>query len=134
MIDEKKLIKVLCELGKETEKQKKNAEKDPQQGMFEFALTNQLAMLNNVIEKVKEQPKIGEWIPCSERLPSKEECSKYREAFIVTVDANGLKTMAMEFEYTTIRGKEIGRWIWYDRVNIPWEVIAWKPLPDPYKG
>ena len=72
------------------------------------------------------------WIKCKDRLPTEKECGDYRGHFLVTVYANKHTTMYMEYEYTTVRGKEVGRWIWNDRVNIPWEVIAWQPLPEPY--
>lgn len=85
-------------------------------------------------KSAEEQPKIGGWIPCSERLPTKKECGNYRGHFLVTVYTNKLTTLYMEYEYTTIRGKEVGRWLWNDRVNIPWEVIAWQPLPEAYHG
>ena len=74
----------------------------------------------------------GGWIKCNDRLPTKKECGDYRGSFIVTVYTNKLTTLYMEYEHTIVRGKEVGRWIWNDRVNIPWEVIAWKPLPEPY--
>ena len=74
----------------------------------------------------------GGWIKCKDRLPTEKECGDYRGHFLVTVYANKHTTMYMEYEYTTVRGKEVGRWIWNDRVNIPWEVIAWQPLPEPY--
>lgn len=73
------------------------------------------------------------WILVKDRLPTKEECGNYRGHFLVTVYAPELKTLYMEYEYTTIRGKEVGRWTWYDRVNIPWEVIAWRKFPEPYR-
>ncbi len=71
------------------------------------------------------------WIKCKDRLPTKKECGNYRGRFIVTVYTNKLTTLYMEYEYAIVRGKEVGRWIWNDRVNIPWEVIAWQPLPKP---
>ncbi len=74
----------------------------------------------------------GGWILSKDRLPTKEECGNYRGHFLVTVYASELKTLCMEYEYTTIRGKEVGRWTWCDGVNIPWEVIAWKKFPEPY--
>lgn len=70
------------------------------------------------------------WI--TDRVPTEEECGSWRGNFLVTVYTDELKTMYMEYEYTTIRGKKIGRWIWCDRVNIPWKVIAWRKLPEPY--
>lgn len=72
----------------------------------------------------------GRWI--TGRTPTKEECGNYGRTFNVTVDANGLQTMSMKFEYETVRGKEVCRWKWFDRLS-PWEVIAWKPLPEPYR-
>lgn len=61
---------------------------------------------------VKEQPKIGEWIPSIERLP--EERGNYLvqfdDGFIATVE----------------RGDE---WfLWADSGD----VVAWMPLPEPY--
>ena len=74
------------------------------------------------------------WISCSERLPSKEECGPYgRGEFQVTISQyDGNKTTVMDYEYTTVRGKEVSRWKWNGRVS-PWEVIAWKPLSEPFK-
>ena len=75
----------------------------------------------------------GGWILSKDRLPTKEECGNYRGHFLVTVYASELKTLCMEYEYTTIRGKGVGKWTWCDRANIPWEVIAWKKFPEPYR-
>jgi len=75
MIDENKLIKELCELGKSVEKHIKESEKNQGEAAIEFGLRNQLAMLHNVIKKVKEQPKTDKWILRSERLP--EESGYY---------------------------------------------------------
>ena len=71
------------------------------------------------------------WI--TDRIPTKEECGDFRRNwFQTTVDANGLHTIPMQYEYTTSRGKEISRWLAYGRIS-PWEVIAWKPMDEPYK-
>lgn len=66
-----------------------------------------------------------------DRVPTKEECNGYEKEFAVTVDANGIKTLVMDFVYETVRGKEVARWKWRDRIS-PWEVIAWHKLPEPY--
>lgn len=71
----------------------------------------------------------GGWI--TGRVPTKEECGRWRGKFLVTVYANEPTVMYMEYEYTEIRGKEVGRWIWCDKVNIPWEVVAWRKFPEP---
>lgn len=73
----------------------------------------------------------GGWI--TDRIPTKEECgdSLLGKEFAVTIDSNGRKTMVMDFVYETVRGKEVSRWKWRDRIS-PWEVIAWHKLPEPY--
>ncbi len=73
------------------------------------------------------------WIPCSERLPSKEECGAYgSKEFQVTIPQSCRnKTISMHFAYETVRGKEVARWKWRGSIS-PWEVIAWKNLDAPY--
>ena len=45
-----------------------------------------------IIERIEDQPKVGEWIPCSERLPNVEDFikayrrKKYSAEFIVMID------------------------------------------------
>lgn len=87
-----------------------------------------------ILEEVPTAFKNDDWIPCSERLPSKEECGTYGSGeFQVTIPQyDGNKTTVMDYEYTTVRGKEISRWKWNGRLS-PWEVIAWKPLSEPFK-
>ena len=104
MIDEKKLIKAFEE-----------------NNMF----------LPEVVEKlINDQPKVDEWI--TGRSPTKEECGEYgHKEFQVTATTNNKTTLVMDYCYETVRGKEVGRWKWHDRLS-PWEVIAWKPLSKPY--
>ena len=73
----------------------------------------------------------GGWI--YDRVPTKEECGRWRGKILVTVYTNEPTVMYMEYKYTEIRGKEVGRWIWCDKVNIPWEVVAWRKFPEPYR-
>lgn len=63
------------------------------------------------IEVIKEMPKSGEWIPCSERLP--EKFGKY-----LVTEVNIFIPQIRLFE---------GTW---DALN---EVIAWMPLPERHK-
>ena len=104
MIDEKKLIKDFDE--------------------------NNMFLPEAVERLINNQPKVDEWI--TDRNPTKEECGEFGYTnFQVTVNTNKLTTLVMNFEYTTIRGKDVARWKWNDRIS-PWEVIAWKPLSKPY--
>lgn len=74
---------------------------------------------NTVVELIKSQPPADQWIPCSERLPQDEQ------------DVLG----------TTDEG--IVKKVWYNKYSKTWygspftrreTVIAWMPLPVPYKG
>ena len=65
------------------------------------------------------EPKRGEWVPCSERLPSESE--QDNELGVLVTLGNGYS--GIQFDW--VRDGEH----WYD-----WDgyVIAWMPLPKPY--
>jgi hypothetical protein len=73
----------------------------------------------------------NQWVSAKDRLPDDSEsgCN-----FICFTNATGKSNgvIPMEYEVTTIRGKTIRRWRWYDRIS-PWEVTHWMPLPEPPK-
>ena len=85
-------------------------------------------------EEVEKMRDGHRWIPVTERLP---ETRKYRTTFLATVSCEfwkNNKTLVVEWENTTVRGKDVSRWIWNDRLfPEEWEIIAWQPLPSPYK-
>ena len=99
MIDEKKLIE--------------DIEKE-----IEFAMKcNMPAMvagMRQIASIIENQPKTGEWIPCSERLPEKE--GKY----LVTLDKWNIVSFA---DFKNLK--------YNPHFNAP--VIAWQPLPEPFK-
>ena len=73
--------------------------------------------------------KFNEWIKTSEQLPP--EPSKYcTDRYLATVINNQVVTV--NYVKTTVRGKEVLRWEWQGRV-CPWDIIAWRPFPEPYK-
>ena len=114
MIDEKKLIE---DVEKEIEFAMKCNMPEMVAGMWQIA---------SIIEN---QPKVGEWIPCSERLPeaedlheiSIEKCMCYliqRRCGVMNV-AHYIKVYGEPyFEAHCIKFKD---------------VIAWMPLPNPYR-
>lgn len=59
-----------------------------------------------------------EWIPCSERLP--DESGKY----LVTCRKFG----KLETTWNIFYGGDHASWLWND------EIIAWMPLPEPWRG
>jgi len=79
----------------------------------------------NIVSEVEAEYGNG-WIPCSERLPSREEYQKSNGQFIVS---DGNRTYATYFDiYDTLKFGEptIGGF------RIDRFVIAWMPLPYPY--
>ena len=105
-------------------------------------------VLESIIGTVNSQPKVGEWIPCSERLP---ENAKRKGAFCP-------KYQVMT-QYGVTEGwynPEHGCWyilVWFldnnfeesnidlekgdipKRLRVPKRmVVAWQPLPEPWKG
>lgn len=66
----------------------------------------------DIMASIEDLPSSNEWIPCSERLPEPYES-------VIVTDSKG-----RVFENYRIK---IG---WSKGFNI----IAWQPLPNPYKG
>ena len=72
-----------------------------------------------VITMIEEVPTIEEqWIPCSERLPKNRLCVLVTYKYEYGLIDHGI----------TWYGQAEGKW------NTSREVIAWMPLPEPYKG
>ena len=80
-----------------------------------------------IVNQVAEEYKSNDgWIPCEERLPSKEEYQKCNGQFIVS---DGNRTYATYFDiYDTLRFGEPT----IEKFRIDKCVIAWQPLPQPY--
>lgn len=77
-----------------------------------------LAIIDEIIELIKSQPLVSQWIPCSERLP--EESNRYE----ITIEHDSKQLTGTAY-YST---KE-GRWGTYTNY-----VTAWRErLSEPYK-
>lgn len=117
MIDERKLIE--------------DFEKEFKPHYNEFGDYEYLARMNlkGILSVISKQLKVGEWIPCSERLPEKNGM------YFITLkdlDFNGECHCFTEFRYYSSRKKKWDEGI--ERDNPGMEIIAWMPLPEPYKG
>ncbi len=87
------------------------------------------SLLNDILIKIVEsQPKIGEWIPCSERLPE-EKINP------VTKDFYEYQVTFQSDEVTDIRHYKFGRGHWWNGPGIMDQyVIAWYPRPESYQS
>lgn len=80
-----------------------------------------------LMDKIKTQEKTGDWISCTERLPS-EYC---RCLVTVLKEQNGeFETDVREDTYVELEGV----WDWHSiHEGITDNIIAWQPLPSPYE-
>lgn len=115
MIDEKKLIEDLKESGMIADNEYGNA----------------------MVDFIENQPKVGEWIPCSERLPDEpDNTTDYPNDDIVTGRVKKY-TVTIEDAVKATNLYYLGNGKWYDNVygGIYDNVLAWQPqiMPDAYK-
>ena len=73
------------------------------------------------------EPKRGEWIPCSERLPNENG------DYLVTLENGVVKILG----YSTIQRTTYPKGFYYIKDGFSWRqmqnpVVAWMPLPKPY--
>jgi hypothetical protein len=78
------------------------------------------------IDRIKKQPKVGEWIPVSERLPEPPRENPeldycLLDMYLVSINEEGYPVRALW------DGKDFGDGM------IKLDVKAWMPLPEPYK-
>ena len=70
----------------------------------------------------------GEWIPCSERLPSENG------DYLVTLENGVVKILG----YSTTQRTTYPKGFYYIKDGFSWRqmqnpVVAWMPLPEPYR-
>ena len=74
--------------------------------------------INKIVDELEKQPK---WIPCSERLPERDEN-------VLTYHRNE----SFDYQYVSWIDDYSGKWAGFIG-NLSDEVLAWMPLPEEYK-
>ena len=72
----------------------------------------------------------SQWIPCSERLPKKEERSYW-----ICLDGGGQCQCRWTNDMYGFGANKYSKWVWHimDKPQYS-KVVAWMPLPEPYGG
>lgn len=137
MIDEK----VLLQSRPEALNDKMDMDLQNQKGGYNNGWNDCLFMF---IDRIKKQPKVGKWIPVTERLPEEYESvlakfygtdqgikalwrTRSKEVLVCIVYDDGSRSVTTSY---TLDGK------WHierRRVLLDFKVIAWMPLPKPMK-
>lgn len=122
MIDEKKLI-----------------EEIENTGFFIAGLRSGKEMLRKylteyrkaIVKIINNQPKVDNWIPCSERLP--DGCSDAEIEVIVSTHESYSETVIDDSGFALYYpGTNKFHSVYGDRLDITEYVVAWQPLPTPY--
>lgn len=119
--------------------------------MMDMDLQNQKGGYNNgwndclfyFIDLIKKQPKVGEWIPVSERLPKEHDSifakfygtDKWNSKLWRTVSDRVLVTVKYDDGTRIVKESHThdGKWV-DEKRNINLKVEAWMPLPKPYRS
>ncbi len=105
------------------------------QNEYSERLAERLRATNNLLKKVRKKQLNSGWIPVSERLPNEEECNKHKtdelsanyRKFLCTIKIQDYESQTRELYFSEI-------WGWkYGAEDYNKYVIAWQPLPEPYK-
>lgn len=97
------------------------------------------------IDIIKKQPKVGEWIPVTERMPEEHDSifaklygtDKWSNALWRTQSKEVLVTIEYEDGVRTVKSSHTtdGKWVLEKRAKLnKCKVVAWMPLPELYKG
>lgn len=97
------------------------------------------------IDIIKKQPKVGEWIPVSERLPEEHDSifaklygtDKWSDALWRTQSKEVLVTLEYEDGIRTVKSSHTtdGKWSIEKKTTLSkFKVVAWMELLKPYEG
>lgn len=139
MIDEKKLISELEKWMNDTEylKEKYSGSVQFKDGTGENIMYAHAEIaydvISTVIDKINEQPKVLEWIPCSERLPKKQKKEGINGIYklcLVTLDD---ETVCIGSYMHDEKGWLTRKFYGEKEFSTDNTVVSWMQMPEPYK-
>ena len=98
---------------------------------------------NEAFEKALEALESSDWIPCSERMPEEKDSmfakfygtDKWREAMMRKKSDRVIVTVEYDDGERTTDVASTNDGVWQNSISvIKRKVIAWMPLPEPYRG
>ena len=79
-----------------------------------------------IIDLIKNQPKVGEWIPCSERLPKETDFPEQKYRILASCSDGIVRNATIE----NLRDRSKKH---FNGSQCEFAYLAWQPLPEPYK-
>ena len=97
--------------------------------VYDYAFDFYVGLIQKAYELGKSEAK-PHWIPCEERLPDKE-----KKTYWVCLDGGGQCQCRWTNDMYGLGANEWSKWGWHvmDKPQYS-EVVAWMPLPEPFKG
>ena len=93
----------------------------------DYKFNNAIDKAKEIVQEVAEEYKDG-WIDCSERLPEEPF-----GCLVTVIDCEPVTQTDFENILPYFVGYDGESWNDEDGNEIPFEVIAWQPLPEPFK-
>lgn len=88
-----------------------------------------------LVQFITEQQKVGEWIPCSERLPELQRVDMESEGEYYMISDSVIITDGENIGLTKYEVDDDVRKGWLEcEFEGNEDIVAWMPLPEPYKG
>ena len=109
------------------------------QAVLKWLETEWDGMVTSVFDGVEQLPSTDQWIPFSERKPAEREWigtktfgTTISDEILITFDVNGKRFVRpMNLQNGELSGTDKSS---MDAFFKGWKMIAWMPLPEPYKG
>ena len=136
MIDEKKLMEYVVSLEKLYQKALEQFHDEEDFGGMDAC--------GDIIAYIEDMPKVGEWIPCSERMPEEHEVSEpiFDPVTLAEIDVKYHTTS--DLAQVTVKDEDGERFVYFDYTvdgkwfccneDLGFEVLAWQPMSEPWEG